>query len=302
MAISIGAPVAAFLFLLIIIIAIFKYLQRKEQGLVRNRDIGETTTLKAIPVGDDSLKSLLEVSCTSGSGSGLPFLVQRTVARQIVLLDCIGKGRYGEVMRGQWQGENVAVKIFNSRDEESWQRETEIYNTVMLRHDNILGYIASDIATRNSVTCMWLITHYHPYGSLYDYLTTHILDVQQMVILAYTAICGLAHLHTEIFGMRGKPAIAHRDVKSKNILVKRNGQCCISDLGLAVLHSQETNIIDYVTTRRVGTKRYMAPEILDETMNFSSFDAFKQVDMYAFGLVLWELARRTICEGMYALN
>lgn len=52
---------------------------------------------------------------------------------------CTGKGRYGEVWRGQWQGENVAVKIFSSRDEKSWFRETEIYNTVLLRHDNILG-------------------------------------------------------------------------------------------------------------------------------------------------------------------
>lgn len=50
-----------------------------------------------------------------------------------------GKGRYGEVWRGQWQGENVAVKIFSSRDEKSWFRETEIYNTVLLRHENILG-------------------------------------------------------------------------------------------------------------------------------------------------------------------
>lgn len=36
-------------------------------------------------------------------------------------------------------GENVAVKIFSSRDEQSWFRETEIYNTVQLRNDNILG-------------------------------------------------------------------------------------------------------------------------------------------------------------------
>lgn len=31
------------------------------------------------------------------------------------------------------------MKIFSSRDEQSWFRETEIYNTVLLRHDNILG-------------------------------------------------------------------------------------------------------------------------------------------------------------------
>ena len=35
---------------------------------------------------------------------------------------------------------------------------------------------------------------------------------------------GLAHLHIEIVGTQGKPAIAHRDLKSKNILVRRNGK------------------------------------------------------------------------------
>lgn len=37
------------------------------------------------------LQDLLDHSCTSGSGSGLPFLVQRTVARQISLMECVGR-------------------------------------------------------------------------------------------------------------------------------------------------------------------------------------------------------------------
>jgi TGF-beta receptor type-1 len=76
--------------------------------------------------------------------SGLPLLVQRTIARQIQLVEIVGKGRFGEVWRGQWRGENVAVKIFTSRDEKSWSREAEIYQTVMFRHENILGFIAAD--------------------------------------------------------------------------------------------------------------------------------------------------------------
>lgn len=76
--------------------------------------------------------------------SGLPLLVQRSIARQIQLIDIIGKGRFGEVWRGRWRAENVAVKIFSSREERSWFREAEIYQTVMLRHDNILGFIAAD--------------------------------------------------------------------------------------------------------------------------------------------------------------
>lgn len=83
--------------------------------------------LRATAAGDSTIKEYLQCSMTSGSGSGLPLLIQRTLAKQISLLECIGKGRYGEVWRGIWHGENVAVKIFFSRDEASWNRETEIY-------------------------------------------------------------------------------------------------------------------------------------------------------------------------------
>lgn len=81
--------------------------------------------------------------------AGLPLLVQRSIARQIQLLEIIGKGRFGEVWKGRWRGESVAVKIFSSRDEQSWFREVEIYQTVMLRNDSILGFIAAD----NKGTC-----------------------------------------------------------------------------------------------------------------------------------------------------
>ncbi|CAN2389987.1 epicardium morphogenesis, partial [Pristimantis euphronides] len=91
-----------------------------------------------------TLKDLIYDMTTSGSGSGLPLLVQRTIARTIVLQESIGKGRFGEVWRGRWRGEEVAVKIFSSREERSWFREAEIYQTVMLRHENILGFIAAD--------------------------------------------------------------------------------------------------------------------------------------------------------------
>ena len=40
-----------------------------------------------------------------------------------------------------WNGDDVAVKIFFSRDEASWKRETDIYTTVLLRHESILGSV-----------------------------------------------------------------------------------------------------------------------------------------------------------------
>ncbi|XP_052016726.1 serine/threonine-protein kinase receptor R3 isoform X2 [Apodemus sylvaticus] len=271
--------------------------QEKQRGL--HSDLGESSLiLKASDQGDSMLGDFLDSDCTTGSGSGLPFLVQRTVARQVALVECVGKGRYGEVWRGSWHGESVAVKIFSSRDEQSWFRETEIYNTVLLRHDNILGFIASDMTSRNSSTQLWLITHYHEHGSLYDFLQRQTLEPQLALRLAVSAACGLAHLHVEIFGTQGKPAIAHRDLKSRNVLVKSNLQCCIADLGLAVMHSQSSDYLDIGNNPRVGTKRYMAPEVLDEQIRTDCFESYKWTDIWAFGLVLWEIARRTIINGI----
>ena len=179
-----------------------------------------------------TLKDLIEQS--SGSGSGLPLLVQRTIAKQLALSQCVGKGRYGEVWLARWRGEKVAVKVFFTLEEASWFRETEIYQTVLMRHDNILGFIAADIKGTGSWTQMLLITDYHERGSLHDYLQTTVLDHPSLLAICLSIASGIAHLHTEIFGTRGKPAIAHRDIKSRNILVKRNGECALADFGLAV--------------------------------------------------------------------
>merc|ERR1712034_122607 len=46
------------------------------------------------------------------------------------------------------------------------------------------------------------------------------------------------------------------------------------------------------THGQVGTRRYMAPEVLEGAINFSR-DAFLRIDMYACGLVLWEIATRS---------
>lgn len=79
------------------------------------------------------------VNLVSNRRSALLLQVQRTIAKQIQMVRQIGKGRYGEVWLGRWRGEKVAVKVFFTREEASWFRETEIYQTVLMRHENILG-------------------------------------------------------------------------------------------------------------------------------------------------------------------
>ncbi|GLV36452.1 saxophone [Carabus blaptoides fortunei] len=286
-----------------LVLVFMRRVHRKRLLAQRNKLDPETyyasdDLLRATAAGDSTLREYLEHSMTSGSGSGLPLLIQRTLAKQISLAECIGKGRYGEVWRGIWHGENIAVKIFFSRDEASWSRETEIYSTILIRHESILAYIGSDMTSRNSCTQLWLVTHYHALGSLYDHLNRTTLSHHQLMKICLSIANGLVHLHTEIFGTQGKPGIAHRDIKSKNILVKNSGACVIADFGLAVTHIQSTGELDVAPNPRVGTKRYMSPEVLDESMNMQCFESFRRVDVYALGLVFWEICRRTISNGI----
>ncbi|XP_034936995.1 activin receptor type-1-like [Chelonus insularis] len=258
--------------------------------------------LRATAAGDSTLKEYLDGrSLTSGSGSGLPLLVQRTLAKQVALVECLGNGGSGfggEVWRGVWHGENVAVKIYFSRDEAAWARETEVYSQLLpSRHDNILGYVGSDMTSRASCTQLWLVTHYHPLGSLYDHLNRSPppLTHHQTLNICLGITNGLLYLHTEIHGTRGKPSISHRNLKSKNILVKTNGSCVIADFSFAT--TQDRLLTDRVDLRQ-GSKRYMSPEVLEQTINVECLESFRRTDIYSLGLIMWEVCRRCISNGV----
>lgn len=102
------------------------------------------------------------------------------------------------------------------------------------------------------------------------------------------------------WGLRGD-----EDGKIPNNLSRRIGDSQDSPvyfcpLGLAVIHSQSRDYLDVGNNPRVGTKRYMAPEVLDETIRTNVFESYKQTDIWALGLVFWEITRRTIVNGKTA--
>lgn len=67
----------------------------------------------------------------------------------------------------------------------------------------------------------------------------------------------------DICGTQVKPEISHRDLKTGNISVCKNGTCVIGDFELTVMHNVNPPL-DLSTNLRVDTKRYMSPEILDQ--------------------------------------
>lgn len=232
---------------------------------------------------------------SSGSGSGGGSMNQRTVAQDLEMKTEIGRGRYGKVMKAFYRGSYVAVKTFYTTDEESWQNEMGIYHSEMFTHENILQFVAADIFSVDSITQMLLITDYHQCGSLSEYLLREEktgISSDEAISLAFSIVCGLEHLHSSVHGTGGKrkPQIAHRDLKSRNVIVKRPGVCCIADFGLAVRYG--ASMIPEHPKVQVGTKRYMAPEVLNKSLNPLIFNHFLMADMYSLALVLWEILTR----------
>lgn len=217
--------------------------------------------------------------------------------RPITLLEIKAHGRFGTVWKAQFKTEDVAVKVFPTQDKASWKTEQEIYKLPRMNHTNILHFIGAEVRMINEKTEYWLITEYQPLGSLCDYLKSHTVNWQEMTKIAESMARGLMHLHEEIPESRTealKPAIAHRDFKSKNVLLKPDLTACIADFGLALRFQPGQPVGD--VHGQVGTRRYMAPEILEGAINFNR-DSFLRIDVYACGLVLWELVSRCTAHG-----
>lgn len=66
-----------------------------------------------------------------------------------------------------------------------------------------IGYLKTTFFTpRYGCTQLWIISHYHPYGSLYDFLQAHVVDTIAAIRLAKTAAAGLCYLHSCILGLQ----------------------------------------------------------------------------------------------------
>lgn len=106
---------------------------------------------------------------------------------------------------------------------------------------------------------------------------------------------GLHAAHTQT-DHRGKPAnIIHRDVSPQNTLVSFDGHVKVIDFGIARAR-------DRLEATEVGTikgkLRYLAPEMIDPGRFCEDGDFDHRVDVFAAGIVLWELVSgRTLFPG-----
>ncbi|XP_071781437.2 TGF-beta receptor type-2 [Centroberyx gerrardi] len=221
----------------------------------------------------------------------------------------VGKGRFAEVWRahllqgekgGAGSYETVAVKVFPAVEYASWRNERFIFSDPKLEHDNVVRFLAAEERgpPGHAHTKYWLVLAYHGLGNLQDFLSANILSWEELVAMAGSIARGLAHLHSDTTPSRvPKVPVAHRDLKSSNIVVKSRRECALCDFGLALRLDLSLTVDDYANSGQVGTARYMAPEVLESRVNLEDLEAFKQMDVYSMALVLWEMASRCHAVG-----
>ncbi|XP_051258831.1 TGF-beta receptor type-2 [Dicentrarchus labrax] len=234
---------------------------------------------------------------------------QRTEPLPIKLEVLVGKGRFAEVWRGcLLQGETggvnsyetVAVKVFPAMEYVSWRNEYSIFSDPKMEHDNVVRFLAAEERgpPGHALRKYWLVLAYHDLGNVQDFLTANTLSWEELVAMAGSIARGLAHLHSDTTpsGVPKVP-VAHRDLKSSNIVVKSRKECALCDFGLALRLDLSLTVDDYANSGQVGTARYMAPEVLESRVNLEDLEAFKQMDVYSMALVLWEMASRCHAIG-----
>ncbi|KAL7098555.1 hypothetical protein ACP275_09G024400 [Erythranthe tilingii] len=195
---------------------------------------------------------------------------------QLYIGNKFASGRHSRIYRGVYKRRDVAIKLISQPEEDGdlaafleKQFTSEVAILFGLRHPNIISFIAA--CKKPPVFC--IITEYYPGGSLRKYLhqqEPYSLPLNLVLKLSLDIAHGMQYLHG-----RG---ILHRDLKSENLLLDEDMCVKVADFGISCLESQCGSAKGFT-----GTYRWMAPEMIKEKHHT------KKVDVYSFGLVLWEL-------------
>ncbi|XP_066841684.1 LOW QUALITY PROTEIN: anti-Muellerian hormone type-2 receptor [Anser cygnoides] len=216
-------------------------------------------------------------------------------------LQVLQAGRFSAVWRGTLQQRPVAIKAFAAGAAGRFAAERAVHALPLMEHENVarlLGARGAGPRARGGL----LVLQLYPAGSLRHFLRQHVGTWAGSVRLALSLARGLAFLHQELWrdGLY-KPSVVHRDLSSQNVLVREDGTCAIGDFGLALALPPRAQAGSgghrAVPIRKAGTQRYLAPEILDESLDLRSWGrALRQADVYALALLLWEILSR--CQAL----
>eukprot|EP00041_Stephanoeca_diplocostata_P020281 m.451562 g.451562 ORF g.451562 m.451562 type:complete len:658 (-) comp21528_c0_seq15:124-2097(-) len=213
----------------------------------------------------------------------------------------LATGGSGTVWHAKWGHNDVAVKILKYAIDgdmnfgEDFDKEVSFMQRI--RHPNLLlFYGAGKLSNKRA----FLVVELMEEGSMHTLLLSEReLDWRIRLNMALDVANGMKHLHA--FGC------IHRDLKSDNCLVGKDLHVKVGDFGNSILMEahrsaqqvargarriQTTDFsswtLDKFHTQGIGTPLWMAPELLGNTGDVYS----EKIDVYSFGIVMWELATR----------
>ncbi|GAB6023396.1 P-TEFb-associated cyclin-dependent protein kinase Cdk9 [Chamberlinius hualienensis] len=213
----------------------------------------------------------------------------------------IGQGTFGEVYKARHKVTRNLValkKVLMENEKEGFPitalREIRILQP--LKHDNVVSLIE---ICRSKGEAAISPTQFNRYKSTF-YLVFEFCEHDLAGLLSNTNVKfslaeiknvmkqlleGLYFIHSN--------EIIHRDMKSANILITKNGILKLADFGLARGFKSNTNGKTNRFTNRVVTLWYRPPELLLGERNYGS-----PVDLWGAGCIMAELwTRRPIMQG-----
>ncbi|OHS96915.1 CAMK family protein kinase [Tritrichomonas foetus] len=197
--------------------------------------------------------------------------------RSYVLESVIGYGGFGTVYKAkslnygnEYEFAVKSIKMpdkMNSKHYKHYQSfESEVQSLKRLDHPNIIRLY--DYFQEGSY--MFLVLEYCEGGTLETNIPT--LTYYEKIKACLDIVNGITYIHENM--------IAHRDIKTLNILFDSNGRAKIADFGLSQKFFQDNDKI----SKTEGSLLYISPEIIKGV----PFSAFKS-DIWALGVLIYRV-------------
>ena len=189
----------------------------------------------------------------------------------------LGSGTYGSVIELTSAKETVAGKVFRMSSSVNLQAIAnrvcgELITMVRLHHPNIVQCKGVSLLMNQPLPVLLMEPMM---SSLHAYLLhpdNSNLSVERKVSILHDTASGLDYLHSQT------PAIIHRDLTAKNVLLDSQLRAKISDFGNSRLMDLDPEASPKTLTSLLGTLEYMPPEAQGGSVTYDP-----SLDVFSFG-------------------